>query len=56
MSIRDCTQSGGIHNAPVSDTTSDLTVLGYDTDGSTYVKVKYERLLNTGDAQDIVLA
>lgn len=37
---------------PVLDNHNDITVLGTDTDGKTYVNVKFERLLNTGDNQD----
>jgi hypothetical protein len=40
---------------PVLDGHNDITVLGTASDGKTYVNVKYERLLNTGDSQDNAL-
>ncbi len=45
----------GNHTAPKPDITNSLTLLGYDTDQSTYLTVKYERLLDTGDSEDTVL-
>jgi hypothetical protein len=40
---------------PNLDTHNDVTLLASDTDGKSYVRVKYERPLNTGDAEDNVL-
>jgi hypothetical protein len=41
--------SPGGHSYPKKDLANNLIPLGYDTDHSTYVTVKYSRLLNTGD-------
>ena len=41
--------SPGGHSYPKKDLANHLIPLGYDTDHSTYVTVKYSRLLNTGD-------
>ena len=56
MNIMDYYSSGG-HNNPSHDAQDDLTVLGYDSDGSTYVTVKYTRPLSTGDTagKDVTL-
>lgn len=34
----------------------DITILGSDTDKSTYTTVKFQRKLNTGDTQDLKLS
>lgn len=49
--------SSGGHNTPTRDGTDNLVVLGYDTDGSSYVTVKYTRALSTGDTagRDVTL-
>ena len=56
VNIMDYYSSGG-HNNPSHDGQDDLTVLGYDSDGSTYVTVKYTRPLSTGDTagKDVTL-
>jgi hypothetical protein len=50
--------SSGGHNTPSTDAQQDLTVLGYDSDQSTYVTVKYTRKLNTNDkaGKDVTFA
>ncbi len=57
MTVTDYRGTGG-HNYPAKDATQDLTLLGYDTDGSSYVTAKWKRKLNTGDTvgKDAVLA
>lgn len=46
---------GSGYGAPVADTIQNVNLSGYETDMSTYVKVKFSRLLDTGDAEDTVL-
>ena len=45
----------GNHTAPKQDVVNSLTLLGYETDQSTYLTVKYERFLNTGDSEDTAI-
>lgn len=40
---------------PGLDSHNDIVVLGTESDGSSYVHVKFERALNTGDSQDNTL-
>lgn len=40
---------------PVRDTRNDINLLAWDTDQQNYVRVKFERALDTGDNQDNAL-
>jgi hypothetical protein len=47
--------SPGGHSKPIPDTTNNLALIESETDGTSYVSVKFTRLLDTGDIQDRVL-
>ena len=47
--------SPGGHSAPVNDANQHLGLIGWETDMSSYVTVKYSRPLNSGDSNDKAL-
>lgn len=49
VAITDSHSTSG-HIAPTADTTQNINLIGYETDTLAYVKVKFSRLLNTGDS------